>query len=304
MKISAVTTLYKSEATVVDFLEQLESVLIELSPDFEIVVVDDGSPDKSHMLALEFKETHPRIKVIRLSRNFGHHPALLAGIDHSDGDYVFIIDSDLEEDPRDLKLLLDELKKNTELEMSYGVQSTRRGGKFQQFSGWLYYKTLNALSDYKYVPNQMTSRVLTRKFIDSLSQLNERSFLFFHLLEQVGYKSKAVALTKKNTSKSTYSFSMKFDMVLKSFTLVSTKLLKIVFLISIFFLAFGFLVLLFSLFKWLRSEALPGWTSLLSSIWIIGGFVIFSVGVVGTYIENILFEVKQRPRYIIDRVYD
>ena len=143
MKLSIVTTLYKSSEYVEEFYKRITKEAKKITDDYEIIFVDDGSPDDSLKKCVSLHKQDQKIKVIELSRNFGHHKAIMTGLSYAKGDFVFLIDSDLEEDPEFLEIFWEELQSGEDLDVVYGLQKSRKGGWFEKFSGGLFYKVFN-----------------------------------------------------------------------------------------------------------------------------------------------------------------
>ena len=143
MKLSIVTTLYKSSPYIDEFYARISKEAQKITDDYEIIFVDDGSPDDSLQKAVALYEKDSKVKVIELSRNFGHHKAIMTGLSHAKGEFVFLIDSDLEEEPELLGKFWEELHKEKELDVVFGVQESRKGGWFEKFTGGLFWKLIN-----------------------------------------------------------------------------------------------------------------------------------------------------------------
>ena len=175
MKLSIVATLYQSAPHIHEFHQRASAVAQELAgDDYEIVLVNDGSPDNSLDLAVQLAEDDRHLVVVDLSRNFGHHKAMLTGLSHAKGDQVFLIDSDLEEEPEWLLEFERQLERDS-CDVVYGVQSKRKGGWFERISGWLFYKIFNVLTDTKVPANMVTARLMTRRYLDALLLHGERA---------------------------------------------------------------------------------------------------------------------------------
>ena len=149
MKLSIVTTLYNSSDYIEGFYDRITNTALKITGDYEIIFVNDGSKDDSLEKAVSLFQKDDRIKVIDLSRNFGHHRAIMTGLSHARGDYVFLIDSDLEEEPELLDIFWKELGNSTGVDVIYGVQEKRKGGLFERISGWFFYRFFNMVSDFK-----------------------------------------------------------------------------------------------------------------------------------------------------------
>src|SRR3954462_9074944 len=146
MKLSIVSTLYRSSATIDEFYRRAIAAAEGLSKNFELVLVNDGSPDDSRERALALHAADPRVVIVDLSRNYGHHKAMMTGLTHARGDLVFLIDSDLEEEPELLPVFADALRA-ADADVVYGVQHRRRGHLVERVSGWLFFGIFNALSE-------------------------------------------------------------------------------------------------------------------------------------------------------------
>ena len=142
MRLSIVTTLYNTELHLLEFYERITKCAQGITHDYELILVNDGSPDNSLELAVSLHEKDQRVKVVDLSRNFGHHKAMMVGLEYAQSDYVFLIDSDLEEPPETLKLFWEEIQGAKDFDVVFGVQEKRRGGWLERISGTLYYKVV------------------------------------------------------------------------------------------------------------------------------------------------------------------
>jgi putative glycosyltransferase len=147
MRISVVTTLYCSERYVQEFYERMVAAVTKVTNDYEVIFVNDGSPDRSLQMVLQMQERDKNVVAIDLSRNFGHHRAIMTGLKHSRGDHVFLIDSDLEESPELFNSYWHELNGSKDIDVVYGVQSKRKGGFFERVSGRLWYFLFSVLAD-------------------------------------------------------------------------------------------------------------------------------------------------------------
>ena len=300
--ISLVSTLYYSSPTIDSFIKECESFLSRITPIHEIVLIDDGSPDDSVKKAL--KHDGP-IKIVSLNRNYGHHHAMMAAIEQAKGDYVFLIDSDLEESPSLLLEFWSELKKNPEADVIYGVQDVRKGKITERVFGSLFYKIFNFLSDVKIPPNLLTVRLMTRRYVDVLNQYKERALFIGGLWEIAGFKQVSIIVDKNSTSKTTYTLQNKLELVLNSITSFSSKPLLLLFKLSLLINLVTLTYIGKTLFFWLTyDDPILGYTSLIISIWMFGGLLLSATSLVGLYLSKVFIEVKKRPRYSIKKIYD
>ena len=170
MKLSIVTTLFNSEKYIKDFHQRASAVAQKLADDdFEIIFVNDGSPDRSLEVAVKLTTSHQNVTVIDLSRNFGHHKAMMTGLNYAGGELVFLIDSDLEEEPEWLIDFNNQMKKD-QCDMIYGIQDNRRGGFLERITGSLFYKLFRLLTQINQPDNIVTARLMTRRLCECSHQ--------------------------------------------------------------------------------------------------------------------------------------
>ncbi|MCR8635987.1 glycosyltransferase family 2 protein [Paenibacillus radicis (ex Xue et al. 2023)] len=305
MKLSIVTTLYRSSPYINEFYERISAVVKKLTEEYEIIFVNDGSPDNSLELSIELHKKDNKVKVINLSKNFGHHKAIMTGLKYSKGDLVFLIDSDLEEDPELLEKFWVEMTNNSSADVIYGVQESRRGDFVEKITGNLFYKIYNLLSSEKVVENSAMSRLMRKSYVKALVSHQEREIFLMGLWSISGFNQSPMTIKKYSTSPSTYTLNKKINLMVNALTSFSNKPLEFIFhfgvMISIASLIFILYLLTRQLFF---GVSMQGWTSVIVSIWLVGGIVIFSIGLVGIYISKIFTEVKQRPYTIVKDFFD
>ena len=303
MKLSIVTTLYRSAASVDEFYHRALKAAEAITDDIELVVVNDGSPDDSIDLALALQRTDPRLVVIDLARNFGHHKAMMTGLAHATGDMVFLIDSDLEEQPEDLVLFYQRFTQG-DCDVVYGVQEARRGGLIERATGALFFALVAALSDLPLPRNLVTSRLMTREYVSALVRHRDREFLIAHLWQAAGFRQQAIVIKKLSRSPSTYSFRQRIEMAVKHVTTTSTRLLYLVLYTGLLIFGLSICVILYYLGRYFTSGiGVDGFTSQIISIWFLGGLITLILGILGIYIANIMTETKRRPYTIVRRIH-
>ncbi|MBK2094139.1 glycosyltransferase family 2 protein [Francisella philomiragia] len=305
MKLSIVTTLYKSSEYIQEFYERITSQSKLITNDYEIIFVDDGSPDDSLQKAIGLYQNDSRVKVIELSRNFGHHKAIMTGLSDAKGDYVFLIDSDLEEEPELLGKFWNELHSAKDIDVVYGVQETRKGGWFEKVSGNLFYSTLNKISNINLTKNIITCRLTTKQYNKALVSHKEREIFLAGLWEITGFNQLGIIIKKQSSSPTTYSLKHKLAVLLNSVTSFSNFPLKLIFNMGLSISIFSFTYIIYIAGRKLFFNiSLEGWTSLIVSVWFLSGLIIFSIGTLGLYIAKIFTETKQRPYTIIRKKYE
>ncbi len=305
MKLSIVATLYQSESYIREYLERSSASAKQLvGEDFEIILVNDGSPDNSLSVAIELMETYSQLVVVDLSRNFGHHRAMMTGLSHAKGERVFLIDSDLEEEPEFLLNFNERMEKESR-DVVFGVQAARKGGLFERFSGWLFYIIFNVLTGFDFPKNIVTARLMKRGYVDALLMHTERELSIGGLFYITGFNQVAQEISKGHRSQSTYTLGHKFSVFVNSVASFSSKPLVWIFFLGMIVLMISILIsIYYTINALLLGEPVSGWTSLIISIWMLGGLMISCVGIVGIYVSKIYIETKQRPYTIVRRIYD
>jgi len=304
MKLSIVTTLYYSSPYINEFYERISKEAKKITDDYEIIFVDDGSPDDSLQKAIELYKKDDKVKVIELSRNFGHHKAMMTGLRFAKGDYVFLIDSDLEEEPELLGKFWEEMQKDENVDVVYGVQEKRKGNWFERWSGEMFYKIYNKLNDIKIPANMITARLMKKKYVKELIKHKEREICFGCLLFNTGFNQKAIKVKKLSISPTTYSLSKKISLMFTSIISFSNKPLMIIFYMGLFILLTSTLYIFKLIFnKIVYNIGIDGWTSVMVSIWFFGGLIIFFLGIIGIYLSKVFIETKDRPYTIIKNFY-
>ena len=193
--ISVVATLYRSEPYIREFYRRCLDQLEKIAEEYEFVFVDDGSPDASLQTVLEIIEEDPAARAVELSRNFGHHKAMMTGLRHARGEFVFLIDVDLEEPPECLEVLWRELPAK-DADVAFGVQSQRQGPLSGRILGELYYRIYNRLSSSPMPRNQLTARLMRRDYVEALLGYREHRFAIEAIWQLVGYRQVPVTIKK------------------------------------------------------------------------------------------------------------
>jgi len=305
MELSIVTTLYRSEPFVAEFYQRMLAAAKKCSDDIEFIFVDDGSPDGSGALVKAITAQDPRVTLVELSRNFGHHCAIMAGLSHARGDYVFLIDVDLEEQPEWIAEFWEELK-GSDADMIFGVEERRKGSFFKRYSGALFYKLFNLLSETKIPENLCTVRLMKRRFVRALLDINDSNLFLAGIVSWAGFVHKALPRSKNvRPMASSYKLTRMLSLFLNAITSFSSYPLKAIFFLgmSLAIISGGFGTALI-VERLLSPESMSvGWPSVMVSIWFLGGVIIAFVGVIGIYLSKIFVETKNRPLYIVREIY-
>ncbi len=304
MKLSVVATLYRSAPYVDEFCRRAKQAAKRYAnDDYEIILVNDGSPDNSLDIALQIAAADPKVTVVDLSRNFGHHKAMMTGLAHASGEEIYLIDTDLEEAPEWLNKFGMQ-RQASGCDVVYGVQRQRKGAWFERTTGHLFWYTLKTLTGMALPSNITTARLMSRRYVQALLMHQEREVFMAGLWFITGFQQDALEVDKLSRATSTYTFRKKMSLLVNSVTAFSNApLISIFYLGLVISLLAGCYIVFLVLRWWIEDTSMAGWTSVMASIWLLGGLLMSSLGVVGIYMAKIYTEAKARPYTIVRRVY-
>jgi putative glycosyltransferase len=302
MQLSVVSTIYKSETFLEGFILEIIDAIKEIQiTNYEIVFVLDGITDNSKEFLLNKKKEIPQIKIIELSRNFGHHYAVLSGLRYAKGELVFLIDCDLEVSPSVLISFKDIIDAKN-VDVVYGVQKTRKGSFIERELGRFFWKLFNLLSDTKVPINVVTERLMKREYKNALISLGDKNIFLGGMMYWVGFNQYGVEIEKKKRNeKSTYSLSKRVSLLFEAITSFSEKPIKIVFNAGIVVSSLSFCI---SILLFYPETILLGFTSLMVMLLLLLGVVLLAVGIVGIYLARVFKQVQNRPEYVIKSIID
>lgn len=307
MRLSVVTTLYHSSSYILEFNQRIQAAIhrLPIKAQYEIIFVDDGSPDNSQKVVLNLSKKDKNIKLVVLSRNFGHSRAIMTGLSYASGDLVFLIDSDLEEAPEILEPLYKRMSRpgsDGVIDVAYALQEKRKGDWFEKISGDLFWRLFNWLTGLQIPYNPMTARLMTRRYVQNLLRHEEKELFLVGLMNTTGFRQEAVTAQKGHKGKTTYTLRKKLSLFISAITSFSHVPLIFIFvfgaLVSCLSLAAIFWVLFSKIL--LGITYLSGWASLLLITCFFGGLTLAAVGVVGIYLGKVFVEVKNRPCIVKD----
>ena len=297
---SIVTPVYGCKTSLYELYLRLTSTLEILNPDFEIIMVNDGSTDGVWESIVELSQKDKRVKGLSLSRNFGQHNAITAGLDHCKGEWVVVMDCDLQDQPEEIAKLYAKAIEGYDYVLA--KREKRKDIWIKRLYSKLFYNILSWLTDSKADASIANFGIFNIRVIQSINTLREKTRWFPSFVNWVGFNGtniEVVHATRKN-SKSSYSFRKLFNLALDVILLNSDKPLKLV-------VKFGFLISFTSLFfavitiyRYFDGKiAVMGWTSLIISVWFLSGIIIFILGIIGLYLARVYDHSKDRPLYII-----
>ena len=304
MKLSVVATLYRSEAYIPEFCERASAAARQISGNnYEIVLVNDGSPDRSLDIAVAISESDPHVVVVDLSRNFGHHRAMMTGLAQARGEHVFLLDSDLEEEPEWLILFQAQMAAQ-HCDVVFGVQQTRKGGWFERWSGDLFYRLLPMISGIDMPRSMVTARLMTRRYVNALLLHEEREIDIGGLWAITGFEQRPHTVVKHHTSATTYTLGRRVSVFVNTVTAFSNAPLIAIFYIGLAMFLMASAVAGWFVLEWtFLAQPVSGWTSLIVSVWLLGAMIILFIGIIGIYLSKMFSEVKRRPYTIVREVH-
>ncbi len=302
-KVSVVTAVYKSAPYIKEFHARHLSCLTQLGVAFEFIFVNDGSPDDSEAVVKQLMAAHAGITLVSLSRNFGQHAAMSAGLTHASGDYVCALDCDLEEEPENIVGMFELIRANPEIDVVYGVVEQRNAGALRNFLSSAFYSVLNLLSKLDLAPNQAWQRVMTGQYVAELLRYQESTSLYAGLMQLAGFNQQPYRIRKQYKGSSSYSFARRLILAVDSIVSFTSAPLLIIscFGVAVTFVSFACLAVLVAA-QLLGRDFQTGWPSVIASIWCVGGLILFSVGVVGIYLARVFDQVKNRPQFIVRKL--
>ena len=304
MKLSMITTLYYSAPYIEEFYQRSLKAALDITPDVEFVFVNDGSPDTALEVARRLSEQDERVIVVDLSRNFGHHRAIMTGLAYTTGDLVFLIDVDLEEAPESLTTFYTALVNDPQADVSYGIQAARQGPSLRRWPGDIYYRLVNALSDFDVPRNILMTRLMTQRYVHDLLKHQEKLYSIEGLWAMTGYKQIPITIEKSYKGTTTYSWGKKLSLAISSITSMSSKPLTAIATLGLLMaIPSGIVILVLIAQRLTGYTDIEGWTSMLASLWFLSGLIIFILGIIGIYLSIIFGEIKPRPYSIVRDVY-
>ncbi|MEM7068940.1 MAG: glycosyltransferase family 2 protein [Pseudomonadota bacterium] len=303
--LSVVTTLYNSAEFIEEFYERVCKSASEISGDFEIILVNDGSPDNSYELAISLAKKDSRIVLVDLSRNFGHHTAILAGLNHTRGKLIFFVDSDLEDPPELLPQFYEKMQEDASIDVVHGRHSQSQGNALRRYTSRGFWRFFNYLADVKVENNSCSVRLFTRNYLNALLAMPERNIFLGGMFHWPGFKQVSVHVDRKLRRKvSTYTFFSRIKLFLLALSDFSTKPLLLIFFLGISIAGIaGILGLYFLAAKIINPSGIAlGFTALIISVWFVGGLTMATLGIMGIYVARIYTEVKGRPQFVVRSV--
>lgn len=301
---SLVVPAYNEESVIAELASRLSQLMDRLDGDAETVLVDDGSSDGTYELMLEAARADPRIRVIRLSRNFGHQIALTAGVDVTRGDAVIVLDADLQDPP---EVVLELAKRWREgYDVVYAIRDVRQGEtRFKRATASAFYRAFNKISDVKVPVDVGDFRLVDRRALDVFSRMRESSRFVRGMFSWIGLRQTGITYLREERYAGETKYPLRKMLRFAATGVISFSAaplraaLNLGFFVSLVAFGLGIWSLVVKLFGFYN---VPGWTSIVVVTTFIGGIQLMVLGVIGEYIADIHAEVKRRPLYVISEL--
>lgn len=300
-EISVVVPVYNEEENIRPLYDRLSETLKALGLSYEIIMVDDGSSDRSAEIISELNKKDGRVKLLSFSKNFGHMIALSAGLDHASGNAVITLDADLQHPPALIPKLVEKWKSGAEV-VNTLRKETRGAGVFKVLSADLFYRLLNKIARINLPPRAADYRLLDRKVVETLKQMKERARFLRGLISWVGFKQGSVEYEAdpRFAGKTKYSVGRMFSFALDGITSFSSFPLRLSTYLGLTVAFLSFVYILYAVYiRLFTNRAIEGWTSVLVAVLFIGGVQLIFLGILGEYLGRVYEETKQRPLYIV-----
>lgn len=298
--LSIVSPVYRAENVLAELVSRIKSAISE--EEFEIILVDDYSPDNSWSEIERLATMHPEIKGIKLSRNFGQHYAITAGLDATKGDWVVVMDCDLQDRPEEIPNLLGKAQQGYDVVLARRVN--RQDSFFKRLSSKVFYRTLAWLTGSKQDESIANFGIYHRKVIREIIGMRESIRYFPTMVKWVGFRQTTldVVHAEREEGSSNYNSKRLFNLALDIMLAYSDKPIRLTVKFGLLIALTGFLFALYTLYKYLQGDiVVAGYASLIISLWMLTGFLLVTLGMVGLYIGKIFEGVKNRPIYIVEK---
>ena len=302
MHLSVVSPIYNAALHLEEFVTELEKYILPITNDYEIVLVDDFSPDNSWKHIESICTTHPNVKGIKLSRNFGQHYAITAGLDSAIGEWIIVMDCDFQDAPSEIPNLYNKTKEGFDVVLARRIN--RKDGFVKKLFSKLFWKTLGWLTGTNIDHTVANFGIYNKKVIQAVCSLRESIRFFPSMILWVGFSKTTLDVKhqERQTGTSGYNFSRMFKLALDVMLAYSDKPIRLVIKMGFFISLFTLLIGLYYLYLNITHQILvPGYTSLIISIWFLSGLIILILGILGLYIGKTFEGVKNRPIYIIEK---
>ncbi|MDT0686582.1 glycosyltransferase family 2 protein [Autumnicola psychrophila] len=300
--ISIVSPVYRAERTIPVLIERIEKSVQKITNDYEIILVEDGGPDDSWKVIQEYAEKNDKIIGIELSRNFGQHYAITAGLDYAKGDWVVVMDCDLQDQPEEILKLYNKAQEGFDVVLARRFE--RKDHFFKRFFSKVFYRSLGYLTGSEQDESVANFGIYHRKVVDAVCSMRESIRYFPTMVKWVGFRTTKVNVDHDNRleGESSYNFKRLINLAMDIILAFSDKPIRLLIKFGLIISVLSVIVAFIYLVKWLTGGVVVlGYTSLIVSVWLLSGVIISTLGIIGLYVGKTFEGVKQRPIYIVKK---
>jgi len=299
--ISVVIPVYKAADCLDELVSRLVAALETITEDFECLLIEDCGGDDSWEMICDIAKADPRFKGIQFSRNFGQHYGITAGLDFCQGDWIIVMDCDLQDQPEEIPNLYHKALEGFDVVL--GRRKNRQDNTSKQLSSQLFFKLFNYLTDMDYDPGVGNFRIISSKVVTNCRNMRENLRFFPGMVEWMGFSTTTIDVNhaKRSAGETSYTFAKLLQLATDTIIAYSDKPLRLSirlgFSIAALALIFGSALLIYATFF---DVPIMGWSSLIVSLYFLGGIIIANLGIIGIYLGKTFDESKKRPLYIIN----
>jgi dolichol-phosphate mannosyltransferase len=299
---SIVSPVYRAEKIIPTLVKRIEDSISQITSNYEIILVEDCGPDNSWAAIESIAKTNLRVKGIKLSRNFGQHYAITAGLDQCKGDWIVVMDCDLQDQPEEIINLYAKAKEGFDIVLARRAQ--RKDGFFKRFFSAAFYKTLSYLTGSEQDETVANFGIYSKKVIDAVVSMRESIRYFPTMIKWVGFESAKIDVVhdSREEGESSYNFKKLLKLALEIILAFSDKPLRLMIKIGLIISLISVVIAIDAIYSWLNGDiSVLGYTSIIVSIWLLSGIIISTLGLVGLYVGKTFEGVKNRPIYLIQK---
>jgi glycosyltransferase involved in cell wall biosynthesis len=299
--ISFVSPVYKAEKMLDKLVDEIQKTMLVLDKPYEIILIDDRSPDKSWDVMKGISCEFPEVKSVRLSRNFGQHPAIMAGLTLAKGEWIVVLDCDLQDQPKEVLNLYNKAQEGFDVVLA--KRKNRQDSFFKKMTSLIFSKIYSFFTDTKYDNEVANFGIYHSKVITSILEISDAIKFFPLFVKFVGYNYTSIIVEHglREEGNSSYSFSKLISLAFNSIISFSNKPLKLFVKFGLIISLISFLFGLYTIYLTVTNQIeVLGYSSIIVSIWFLSGVIITTIGVTGIYVGKIFDQTKGRPTFIID----
>lgn len=301
--ISFVSPVYRAEKILDKLVEEIQKVMLEINESYEIILVDDRSPDNSWQVMQKISENFSQVKSVRLSRNFGQHPAIMAGLSQAKGEWVVVLDCDLQDQPKEVTKLYRKAKEGFDVVLA--KRKNRQDGFFKRKTSFVFSKIYSFFTDTLYDNEVANFGIYNKKVIQAILNISDYIKFFPLFVKFVGFSTTALEVehAERKEGNSTYTLSKLVSLAFNTIISFSNKPLKLFVKFGLTISGISFLLGIYNLYLAMTSQIeVLGYSSIIVSIWFLSGVIITTIGVTGIYVGKIFDQTKNRPIFVIDEI--